>query len=602
MPPQSTAQPAADIADQIVGLLANPPDVAGIEFDSTYFAPVASSRDVTTSRVLLPKEFQWRSVRAGKTSVPLQLCEFLAYKTGLAYETEARIKAFLETCCVGITPQNSHFRFFDSARNGADAHGILADAQGYGFVFERKAFVIFRGTQGRNDWQINRTDTLTDKLGKADRLRKDYGKLLDKLGLPSPGRHVGFSIAWAALKDDVEDWLADLLERREIDQIVYSGHSLGGAMAQIAAFDHARIADAVGKDRGIAIDHIAAVVTFGAPAVGGDALAKEYARLLGERTVLLESSGDLVPRIMQRWYYRMLYPLRQRVLAGVQERVQERVKESNGFEKVVTAWTFASEPPLSDSDIDSALNVLREVGKKLIEKAADEKKKLEEEHAKTDNAEREKAERKQKDQDGTPADPAAAPQTTAAGADKPANVSGGAPAPVSRGVYVVLIGIVALAAIGITWYFVRRKLFSHDIEQRYALYLSTLSYQRLRAKHNGDLDLANQELEEHLRFVRGDMSSSSAIAKAILDSDNKPTPFYDSVQGLPVRIVREIAGASGSDQTQGTPALVLVYRFLVGKLSGAGGKDQAQGSPVRVFKLPQDPVFAEFLTKPDTFV
>ena len=44
---------------------------------------------------------------------------------------------------------------------------MLADAQGFGFVFERKAFVIFRGTASGNDWKINRIDALTSDLGKA---------------------------------------------------------------------------------------------------------------------------------------------------------------------------------------------------------------------------------------------------------------------------------------------------------------------------------------------------------------------------------------------------------------------------------------------------
>ena len=39
---------------------------------------------------------------------------------------------------------------------------------------------------------------------------------------------------------------------------------------------------------------------------------------------------------------------------------------------------------------------------------------------------------------------------------------------------------------------------SHDIQQRYALFLSTLSYQRLRDIHGGDIDLANEDLDRHL--------------------------------------------------------------------------------------------------------
>lgn len=102
--------------------------------------------------------------------------------------------------------------------------------------------------------------------------------------------------------------------------------------------------------------------------------------------------------------------------------------------------------------------------------------------------------------------------------------------------YWVVIGVVVLAAGGVAWYFVRRKLFSHDIEQRYALYLSTLAYQQIRVEHGGDLELANAELGEHLHFMRGDLASSSHIANAIPAADGTKSAFFESVQALPLPI------------------------------------------------------------------
>ena len=136
--------------------------------------------------------------------MPLQLSEFLAYKTALAFEPADRIKAFLERCCPGV----GRICVFASAHDRKNAAGVLADAQGFGIVFERKAFVIFRGTSSGSDWKTNGIDTRTSDLGKAaDRrtvaLRTAYDPLLDKLCDPLPGRHVGLSIAWAALKNDV---------------------------------------------------------------------------------------------------------------------------------------------------------------------------------------------------------------------------------------------------------------------------------------------------------------------------------------------------------------------------------------------------------------
>lgn len=536
----SDARDGAPPIERIAALLARPPRVDKINLDTSFFAASEGA-----GRALLPAGYEWRADAQSGSRVPLQLCEFLAYKTALAYETAPRIEAYLAKCCNGI----SRFRFFDSARDPNNKEGVLADAQGYGFVFESKAYVIFRGTESGNDWKINRIDVLTSELGirqdeqrdhdsssavenaeipkdrRAKKLAATYGPLLRKLGNLEPGRHVGFSIAWAALKNQVEDWLAEALEQRAIEQIVYSGHSLGGAMAQIAAFDHARLETKYEKDRGIAPSLVGAVVTFGAPAVGNEEFAEEYGKLLGDRTVLLESSGDLVPRIMQRWYYRMLYPLRQRIKAGV----QAHLKEDGAFSKVVTPWSFASEPPLSNADIDAAISEIQSAARKALREAAEQEEK------------RKKAEeKKQAEASKAGAHPASQPQ-----AGKGANTSGGsgkdaAPNGKSEGapsvVYWVVAGVVVIVVAGVAWYFVRRKLFSHDIEQRYALYLSTLSYQQLRANHAGNIELANSDLRKHLEAIRGDAKLGAEIAKTFPNKQGKYPLFFESVHTLPLPI------------------------------------------------------------------
>jgi hypothetical protein len=201
------------------------------------------------------------------------------------------------------------------------------------------------------------------------------------------------------------------------------------------------------------------------------------------------------------------------------------LEEKDAFAKVARPWSFASEPPLSDNDLRNALNGLKEAARKAIEKATEE-------------------EKKEKDRAAAPTDPSSP--------SKPADAAGkGAPdaarparadEPAPSWAYWLVAGVFVLAAAGVAWYFVRRKLFSHDIEQRYALYLSTLAYQQLRAKHGGDLDKANTELEHHLRFVRGDIDKSHGIAKATPGGDGKHTPFFSTVQALPLRLKGDLVG------------------------------------------------------------
>lgn len=503
-PQAPTGATGNSLTDEIAALLARPRSLKGIDLDVVNFATAA-----TGERVLLPQDYTWEKGDKGPR-IPLELCEYLAYKTSLAYEDETRIEAYLRECCPGI----ARFQFFSSSKS--EGGGKLADAQGYGFVFERKAFVIFRGTENQNDWAINQADAMTDSLGgTSDRrwrkLEKRYGALLSRLGDKSPGRHVGFCIAWAAIKPQVEAWLTDVLEQGEAFSIVYSGHSLGGAMALVAAYDHARIIDKSNGER----RRIAAVVTFGAPRVGGRAFADDYRRLLGDRTVLLESSGDIVPRIMDRWYYRMLYPLRQWAKAGVMQAKQQNALR---FASVAeTPWVFADEPPLNPRDIENALRDLKNAANDAMRQQAARQKKDAEQRAKqASNSEPE-----------SPAQPPREDGKSGQGANSKKNGSAQAETTPSW-VYWAVAGVVVITVAGVTWYFVRRKLYSHDIEQRYALYLSTLSYQQLRAKHKGDLERAHRELDDHLRFVRGDAATATGIAGK--------KPFFGSLKDLPVRI------------------------------------------------------------------
>lgn len=68
-------------------------------------------------------------------------------------------------------------------------------------------------------------------------------------------RHLGFAHAWSRVSGDVLAWLAD---RPAGQPVVLCGHSLGGALALLAADDIAAAARVP----------VAAVITFGAPRVG----------------------------------------------------------------------------------------------------------------------------------------------------------------------------------------------------------------------------------------------------------------------------------------------------------------------------------------------
>jgi len=295
----------------------------------------------------------------GEPCFPLSLCEFLAYKSAQAYlgndstKPNDYLKGELQRC--HPKEVTDHFAFFCSTipleimddeaakaaaaaepprYNRAPGHwqeqqlkklnkcraGL--DTQAYGFVFEGRTFIVCRGTTSVGDCRVDIDNGMTtdpvvenswlDNIKYSVGLRGKKVNLTEEerilIGGPDPAtylkpaRTIGFSAAWAAIRDQVENWLKTVPDEHK-KEFVFSGHSLGGALAFVGAHEfsarHGR--------------RIHAVVTFGAPCVGmlsehtGDKadhhFVDDYRRLQGgeleKRTVRLESSGDAVPLLMQ---------------------------------------------------------------------------------------------------------------------------------------------------------------------------------------------------------------------------------------------------------------------------------------------------------------
>jgi hypothetical protein len=439
-------------------------------------------------RLLLPLDHAWS--RDGKTQAPMALCEFVAYKTALAYEGEAEIKAN-----VGDAP---HVGFFDSSWD------FLADTQGFAFIQDGMAFVILRGTEKGTDWATNLQHQLTDELRtpRREKLAKELRKRLREdtvegllNGLAAkPGRHLGFSIGWAAVHDRI---LGHLEEHCPPGMpVVLGGHSLGGALALIGALELKR----AGQD-------IAAVITFGAPQAGNEAFRQEYAAAgLSARTVLFEAQGDSVPRLLRRWYYRLGSGLQSR-FAGFLTPGTEAI--SRAYAVTGNPWTFVAQPALSAREVKDAV-------KHILDARAQRAKDEEERKAKAASPASATA---AAETPGTSAAPTSMSQASApASGSTPTQGTGATPAPQGAGssgalTWVVGAILVMVLLLLTLWLLVRSKRSAHAIIERYALFLSTLSYQRIRALRAGDpgpaadrLSLANDDLSRYLRFIRGEGS------------------------------------------------------------------------------------------------
>ena len=167
----------------------------------------------------------------------------LAESAQLVYGEEAYVRSRLTAAaCTNI-------QWFD--RNSTQAVGYLHE--GY-------ACLVFRGTQEKEDWLVDATSILWE----------------------SPGRHLGFHRAWKSVEPDVMQWLKTLPPNT---RVLTAGHSLGGALAVLSAFELS--------------PHIPIrmVETFGAPRVGAMEFRHAYKRRLGKVTKQFRYGADVVTTV-----------------------------------------------------------------------------------------------------------------------------------------------------------------------------------------------------------------------------------------------------------------------------------------------------------------
>lgn len=154
-----------------------------------------------------------------------------------------------------------------------------ADTEAIGFVERGHRILAFRGSASGQDW-------LTDfKFWPTG----------------APARHRGFDTAWRAVENDVREWLADT--NGTGGPLLLTGHSLGGALATLAGLELSRTFP------------VRAIVTFGAPRVGGKAFRDAFqtqrsdpgrsdSSTLNQICWRVVHSTDIVPSLPPPLWYR----------------------------------------------------------------------------------------------------------------------------------------------------------------------------------------------------------------------------------------------------------------------------------------------------------
>lgn len=177
----------------------------------------------------------------------------LALASSLAYETSNDVKSVAGT--------DWHF-------DGTEPFEV-GDTQGFVAWTSTIVIVVYRGTEAVGDWLTNLS---VFSQGTT------YGNI-----------HRGFLYEFRNSRQKVDSLLG--LANADSKKIFLAGHSLGGALATVASMEW------------FGIHPIAAVYTFGQPAVGFTALRSSVEVRYPDRFHRFVNEGDIVPRVPP-WPYR----------------------------------------------------------------------------------------------------------------------------------------------------------------------------------------------------------------------------------------------------------------------------------------------------------
>jgi hypothetical protein len=133
----------------------------------------------------------------------------------------------------------------------------------------KRPWVVFGGSESTQDWKINFDLWMTSPDAGVS------GKV-----------HQGFQRQWSHGRSEVTRFMAEQRSKGN-KNIFFTGHSLGGAVATVAATEMQK------KFPDMTVN----LVTFGAPKVGNKDYIKSIESLLRNRITRAENSGDPVPCI-----------------------------------------------------------------------------------------------------------------------------------------------------------------------------------------------------------------------------------------------------------------------------------------------------------------
>jgi hypothetical protein len=216
------------------------------------------------------------------------------------YEFQRRVKLYAQASGVTYCPSVWQKNLFQCGEN---CKGNLKDFQMslayniesvgasgfFGYLpNENTILASFRGTQTVNGAILNMKITKSDPDFVQNNVIDDIpGRLPDS----SPEVHIGFEKIYIESKETIQSNLNQLIQKYPTANIVFTGHSLGGAIANLAAYDFSRINERKYDDK-------LSIYSYGQPRVGNAEWNESFSQLsFSKRYYRIIQKGDPVTQL-----------------------------------------------------------------------------------------------------------------------------------------------------------------------------------------------------------------------------------------------------------------------------------------------------------------
>ncbi|CAI5742901.1 unnamed protein product [Hyaloperonospora brassicae] len=178
--------------------------------------------------------------------------------------------------------------------NYTDTHAVVA----WSLEDHQRLVISFRGTTSKENWKSNlradqkvlwiRSRGLRWRKSCLEKV-KDAAAKIPLLNMALPRVHRGFWIAYESIRDELKDVIRLILDENPGVSVYVTGHSMGGALAVLAAYDLA-------VNFSIKVN----MYNFGGPRVGNPSFRQHYDSFV-PTSFRVVMDGDIVPGWPRFW-------------------------------------------------------------------------------------------------------------------------------------------------------------------------------------------------------------------------------------------------------------------------------------------------------------